>query len=244
MTIIETIRAEIERLKGQLVRGACASQVQLETTCKEEAYNEVLAKLATLQEQPVCEGVEEMAEESAENYAYAKPDEVFSAYKDGFIEGYKAQKKQSELSCEGLEEEMIAWHKKHFNGKRKWEETSGEYLEHSSQLDLARHFAQWGAEHRGSSETPKDLEEAAGEYEKKHTYQRYDGGGLTPEYDATLAEAFIDGYILCKEQMMKEAVEHFVVGEIASSKGMPVIVHFCDDFKIGQKVKLIIIKED
>lgn len=41
---------------------------------------------------------------------------------------------------------------------------------------------------------PKDLEEAADEYEKKHTYQRYDGGGLTPEYDATLAEAFIDGY--------------------------------------------------
>lgn len=37
------------------------------------------------------------------------------------------------------------------------------------------------------------LEEAADEYEKEHTYQRYDGGGLTPEYDATLAESFIAG---------------------------------------------------
>ena len=36
---------------------------------------------------------------------------------------------------------------------------------------------------------PNDLEEAAEEYEKNHTYQRYDGGGLTPEYNATLAES-------------------------------------------------------
>lgn len=41
--------------------------------------------------------------------------------------------------------------------------------------------------------TSEDLEKAAEEYEKEHTYQRYDGGGLTPEYDATLAEAFIAG---------------------------------------------------
>ena len=52
-----------------------------------------------------------------------------------------------------------------------------------------------------------DLEEAADGYERKHTYQRYDGGGLTPEYDATLAEAFIAGAKWQKEQMMKEAVE-------------------------------------
>ena len=39
----------------------------------------------------------------------------------------------------------------------------------------------------------QEWEEAAKEYEKEHTYQRYDGGGLTPEYDTTLAEAFIAG---------------------------------------------------
>ena len=91
------------------------------------------------------------------------------------------------------------------------------------EIAFASHFAQWGAEHAkidvtdfckpidpsiaqciadhswemlGEDErpVPEDLEEAAGEYEKKHTYQRYDGGGLTPEYNATLAEAFIAVY--------------------------------------------------
>ena len=43
MTQIEQIRQEIERLKSQLVRGACAAGIAMETNCKEEAYNEVLA---------------------------------------------------------------------------------------------------------------------------------------------------------------------------------------------------------
>jgi len=45
----------------------------------------------------------------------------------------------------------------------------------------------------GSMVIPDGLEEEAEKYEKEHTYQRYDGGGLTPEYDATLAEAYIAG---------------------------------------------------
>lgn len=44
----EKIRKEVERLKSQLLRGSC-----LEANCKEEAYNEVLAILDTLQEEPV-----------------------------------------------------------------------------------------------------------------------------------------------------------------------------------------------
>lgn len=51
---------------------------------------------------------------------------------------------------------------------------------------------------------PSDLEEAAGEYEREHTYQRYDGGGLTPEYDATLAEAFIVGADWGRKQVLQE----------------------------------------
>lgn len=37
------------------------------------------------------------------------------------------------------------------------------------------------------------IEKAAEEYEIEHTYQRYDGGGFTPKYNATLAEAFLAG---------------------------------------------------
>jgi len=48
MTDKEIIRAEIERLKSQLVRGACAAGIAMETNCKEEAYNEVLAFIDSL----------------------------------------------------------------------------------------------------------------------------------------------------------------------------------------------------
>ncbi len=53
MNTIEKIRAEIERLKGQLIRGACAAQIEMETNCKDKAYNEVLSFLDTLEEEPV-----------------------------------------------------------------------------------------------------------------------------------------------------------------------------------------------
>jgi len=76
----------------------------------------------------------------------------------------------------------------------------------------------------------KSLEEAANEYEKKHTYQRYDGGGFTPEYDATLAEAVIFGAKWQKEQMMSKAVEGYVAVD--------------SDTGSKRSVKLIIVKED
>ena len=43
-----------------------------------------------------------------------------------------------------IEQEMKAWHNKHFHSKRDWDKTSGEYLERSSQLDIARHFFELG----------------------------------------------------------------------------------------------------
>jgi len=39
----------------------------------------------------------------------------------------------------------------------------------------------------------EELNKAAEMYDSAHTYQRYDGGGYTPEYDATLADAFKAG---------------------------------------------------
>ena len=49
---IQKIREGIEKLKSKLLRGACSSQVAMETRCKEEAYNEVLSILDTIQEEP------------------------------------------------------------------------------------------------------------------------------------------------------------------------------------------------
>lgn len=46
----EKLIAEIERLKGLLIRGACAAQIEMETNCKDEAYNEILSFIASLQQ--------------------------------------------------------------------------------------------------------------------------------------------------------------------------------------------------
>lgn len=67
---VQKIREGIEKLKSNLVYGACASQVAMETRCKEEAYNDVLALLDTTQEEPVSEELEKAAE------GYAITDEV------------------------------------------------------------------------------------------------------------------------------------------------------------------------
>lgn len=53
MNIIGKIRTGIEELKSRLIRGACASQIAMETRCKEEAYDEVLAILDSLEKSRV-----------------------------------------------------------------------------------------------------------------------------------------------------------------------------------------------
>ena len=50
---VQKIREGIEKLKSNLIHGACASQVAMENRCKEEAYNEVLALLDSMQEESV-----------------------------------------------------------------------------------------------------------------------------------------------------------------------------------------------
>jgi len=114
---------------------------------------------------------------------------------------------------------------------------------------IALHFAKWGAEHLADARktSPRDLEEAADEYEKKHTYQRYDGGGFTPEYDATLAEAVIFGAKWQKEQMIKDAISCKVFWHDG-----PLLDYTQEQqdnalerigANVGDKVKIIIIKE-
>jgi hypothetical protein len=52
---VQKIREGVEKLKSQLIRGSCSSQIAMETRCKEEAYNEVISLLDSLQEEPVSE---------------------------------------------------------------------------------------------------------------------------------------------------------------------------------------------
>lgn len=47
----DKLKSKIEGLKSNLIHGACSSQIAMETCCKEEAYNEVLAILNSMQEE-------------------------------------------------------------------------------------------------------------------------------------------------------------------------------------------------
>ncbi len=62
---VQKIREEVERLKSQLLRGACSSQITMETSCKEEAYDEVLTLLDTIQEEPIIEDLDKAAKADA-----------------------------------------------------------------------------------------------------------------------------------------------------------------------------------
>ena len=53
MNIINKIRTSVEELKSRLIRGACSSQIAMDTRCKEEAYDEVLAILNSLEKSRV-----------------------------------------------------------------------------------------------------------------------------------------------------------------------------------------------
>lgn len=56
---------------------------------------------------------------------------------------------QQERTEVDLEKELEKWRHDHFKGKRDGD-YSGEYLERESQLDIARHFVEWGAIHLSS----------------------------------------------------------------------------------------------
>lgn len=119
---------------------------------------EILDILHKIDEEKLKELLEEPSDETAEynekismliDLVESKEESIDARL--GLVEFLKSLYKENntnsaqEQSVE-LEKEMIAWHKKHFNGKRKWEETSGEYLTRESQLDIARHFAKWQRE--------------------------------------------------------------------------------------------------
>ena len=163
MTIIEQIKAEIERLKGQLIRGACAAQIEMETNCKEEAYDEILSFLSTLEsEKPIPKDLKEAAR------LYAIPHYMRDVYVD-YLEEYPYDKIAEVAFIAGAE----------------WQEK-------------------------------QDL--------------KY------------ISEIHRNGYNLCKEQMMKEAVE----GEYGyfSNASKTILPSGKLNIKEGDKVRVIVCKKE
>ena len=140
---VQKIRKGIEKLKSQLIRGACSSQIAMETRCKEEAYNEVLAILDTVQEEPVSEGLEEASKEwlrqqldkSYANYGEGKMMELtrFDGYAmlDAIEFGANWQKEQ-------FEKNRLAAYNKAIKDARKWLEGGNifRYLDYDKEADM------------------------------------------------------------------------------------------------------------
>lgn len=109
---VQKIREKVEKLKSRLIRGACASQIVMETYCKEEAYNEVLAILDSMKEEPVSEDFEialasewkayndrgaatvDALEDNTQELAFAK----------GFYRGAKWKEQKDSIVSDDLEE--------------------------------------------------------------------------------------------------------------------------------------------
>ena len=87
MTDKEFFRKEVERLKSQLLRGACSSQIAMETRCKEEAYNEVLAILDSMQEESVSKNYRERYKRIAQSEKFKKIYEGMSVGEIMHVEG-------------------------------------------------------------------------------------------------------------------------------------------------------------
>jgi len=87
MTDKEKFRKEVEKLKSQLLRGACSSQIAMETRCKEEAYNDMLAILDTMQEKPVSKNYRERYKRIAQSEKFKKIYEGMSVGEIMHVEG-------------------------------------------------------------------------------------------------------------------------------------------------------------
>ena len=195
-----------------------------ETTKKEEHWK-------SSEEQPV-EGLNEAARHVLESWNGGTMDDV---RRDMETLGNVLNARKEQPASEGLEEEM----------DEMWLEWC-EDVDYWSYVSIARHFAEWGADHFRDTTKMIDegLEGAAEEYEKKHTFQRYDGGGFTPEYNETLADAFIAGAEWQKAKMMGEAVAVEVVGEKRDLRLIDSTQRCLFNANRGDWLKIIIVKED
>ena len=179
-TLIERIKAEVERLKGQ---NNCGTSEFIEA--KGVAYNQILSFLSTLQEQPVKD-FPTTDEEMQHFLATHKPVQVPEKYKtadwifkeqpvwekeaviycydnglnlsprvakDFARHFYELGRQSKPKVCEGLEDEICKYFTKHpVKDLTNW----------PTLKNVALHFAKWGAEH-ARKETPvsDDLVEAA-----------------------------------------------------------------------------------
>jgi len=93
MDTIKRIVDKIQRLKSQLIRGTCASQVAMETRCKDEAYDEILSFIDSLPKEHKQKVVKremnvEEAKEYLELHGYFCTKQLKLIQRSWYLEGY------------------------------------------------------------------------------------------------------------------------------------------------------------
>ena len=178
MSIIEKIRAEVLRLIRESDGPGSPYGFGKMSAC-----NRILNFLDTLQEQPVCEDVEEAAKAYAD---YINSNECLYTYTDfydAFKAGAKWQREQNELSCDGLEEEITSYIKKHYHIRNdETLERGNDALTTYDFAEIARHFYEigwihlWETECKGKKEVCVELKDEIERWLKEGaiTDTRYD----------------------------------------------------------------------
>lgn len=157
--VIEKVKAEVNRQKSYYYYINNSYNKKAVRVCNNllsvlgYLEKEEKSKNSTDQEQPVKTNIVE----DLKHYLSTTPKEQIKKDWESLKEWDKIGPSVSEFLrwnqpvCKGLEEEIKRFQK--------------EIWDHDTTLsDVARHFAQWGAKHRGSSEIPKDLKETAENY--------------------------------------------------------------------------------
>ena len=234
MSIIEQIRAEVERLKKDKPYGEIPEHYYL------KGLDNLLSFLDTLQEQPQKEllsfdgFVDKVgswfANLELRRFRKTFDGEIFPATElvqayEWFVhelsEKYREKHSKEQPVCEGLEEEYqqfckdfpFPWSSQYINR---------EYIDELC-LGVARHFAQWQKE--------KDNEVADKALTMSIKLQ-----------EGWYAKGIADGEKSMKEQMMKNAVEGEVIddGEVV----VPALRTILSKMDDGDKVRIVIVKED
>ena len=217
MNKLAKVRAEVEKLKSQLLRGACSSQVAMETRCKEEAYNEVLAILDSLQEESVKRAHADI--EAAMQEVEDKSKAFTEAHKGESADDILAQMRGEESVSEELGEASKEWLKPQLDksyanyGEGKMMELTR--FDGYAMLDAIEFGANW----------QKQQDQSTIELAEDH--------------------AMLAGMEKMKEEMMAKAVD----AELYSDGMLTPLISVNDkkkisDIKFGDKIKLIIIKDE
>ena len=244
--IIQAIRNEIERLKTvQLKRIQEGDLVDAEPYDKNEAYNELLDFLDTLEEKPVD------FDKAWEEYGKSKGGGAITVNVKDLARHFY------DLGCRRTAEKYdeIEYNRQRAEESEKpmnLEEEINRYLREECSDDdepgiheIAEHFAKWGVEHLADARktSPNDLEDAANNY--------LDGVyGKMPHSDLHIA-IFIAGAEWDRSQIMREAVE----GEICipnvwvehkEGKELVVRAEISKElgFKFGDKVRVIVLPKE